>query len=82
MVAARGVAEVAEWEMEFLKQLGFPVTPERAAKLREVAAAQVNPFLKQILTECLDEIEKLQHDKQSATNAANRAITKLAKGRK
>ena len=59
------------------------MTPDRHTHLRTVAAEweKTKPFVGQILTECLNEIAKLQHDKQAATNAANRAIKAAQRGR-
>lgn len=57
------------------------MTKERIAQLRAYANAY-RPRAAAVLRECLDEIEKLQHDKQAATNAANRAIKLAQKGRK
>ena len=59
------------------------MTRERREQLRD-AANRALMVGSNMLTECLDYIDKLEHDKVAATKAANRAIAKLAKeaGRK
>ena len=60
------------------------MTRERREQLREHAKRLEAGGMRggcDLLTECLDYIDKLEHDKVAATKAANRAIKKLAKSK-